>query len=121
MGRTLLEAEPAKVFSRRLQAFGLHLVHGQKDRLAAAQQQPRQLHVGAGELGAAVYDHDDGCSFRQRDLGLAEDLAGDQRLVIRYHAAGIDQPRAPSLPLDLTVDAVARDAGSSPRWSGASP
>ena len=43
----------------------------------------------------------------KRHLRLAKDLRRNQRLIIRNHAAGIDDPRLPAHPLDLAIDAVA--------------
>ncbi len=70
-----------------------------------------ELHVGRGELGAAIDDHDDGVGLFERDLRLPEDLAGDKGFVVGHDATGIDQTRLAALPLDLAVDAVAGDAG----------
>ncbi len=111
IGMTFLEAEAAEVLGGRVHLGRVDLVDGEEDGLAAAQQQARELHVGRGELGAAVDDHDDGVGFFERDLSLAENLAGDQGFVVGDDAAGVDQAGFAALPLDLAVDAVARDAG----------
>ncbi len=47
----------------------------------------------------------------ERDTRLAQDFAGDQRIVTLDDAAGIDQVEIPAAVLGLAVDAVPRNAG----------
>src|SRR5690349_14233154 len=104
------ETKPPEVLRAGQKLCGLHLVDRKKHRLAAAKQQPRQLHIGRSQLRSSVNDHHDNVSLIERNLSLPEDLARYQRLIIRNHAAGIDKPNVASSPLDLAVDAVARNA-----------
>ena len=110
-GEDVGEAEAAEVFGLGLQGFGVHLVDGEEDGLAAAEEEAGEFEVGRGELGAAVDDHDDGVGFFERDLGLAEDFGGDEGVVVGDDAAGVDDAGVAAHPLDLAVDAVAGDAG----------
>ncbi len=111
MARTLREAEAAEVFGLGLHGFGVHLVDGEEDGLAAAEEEAGEFEVGGGELGAAVDDHDDGVGFGEGGLGLAEDFGGDEGDVVGDDAAGVDDAGVAPDPLDLAVDAVAGDAG----------
>ena len=106
----LLEAESPEVLCAGLLLDVIDLVDREKDGFAASDEEAGELHVGRCELGAPVHDHHDGVGFFERDLGLAEDLAGNQGLVVGNDTARVDDARVASLPLDLAVDAVARDA-----------
>ncbi len=91
--------------------LGVNLIHGQKQRLAGADQLPGELNIGGRHLGAAIYHHDDGVGFLECDLGLAEDFRRDEIFVFGKNAAGIDDAQMASAPLRLAVETVARDAG----------
>ncbi len=111
MGEEVFEAEAAEVFGRRRDGFGVDFIDGEEHGFAGAQQEAREIDVGRGELGAAVYDHDDGVGFVESDLGLAVDFGGDEGGVVGDDAAGIDDAGDAAGPVDFTVDAVAGDAG----------
>ena len=110
-GEDGLEAEAAVVFGLSDELFGVDLVDGEHDGLAAAQQMPGEVEVGRGEFGAAVDDHDDDFGFVERDAGLAVDLGGNEGFVVGDDAAGVDDAGDAAVPADLAIDAVAGDAG----------
>ena len=77
--------------------------------LPAAQQQPRQLHIRRSQLRPPIHHHHNRVRLFQPNLRLPEDLRRNQRLIIRHHAARIDDPRLAPHPLNLAIDAVARN------------
>ncbi len=89
----IAEAEAAEVLCACIHRIGVHLVDGEKDGLAATQQQAGEFEIGRSKLGAPIDDHDDRVGFFERHLRLAEDLRWDQRLIVGNDAAGIDDAR----------------------------
>ena len=110
-GQDLANSQAAEVVDLRLQLGRVDLVDGKEDGLAAAQQQPRQLDVGAGDLGAPVDHHHHRVGLFQGDARLAKDLGGDQFLVLGDDAAGVDHGETAAVPLRVAVKTVAGDAG----------
>ena len=110
-GQQLLDAEAAKLLRVGLDVGRVHFVDRQQQRLAHANQLARQFDVGCGQFGAAIDHHHDGVGLLQRDLGLAENLGGDQRFVFGNDAAGIDHAQRPARPFGFAVETVAGDAG----------
>ncbi len=105
----LPEAQPTEVLRRRMHLRRIDLVHGEEHRLAAADQQPRQLHIRARQLRPPVHHHHNRVRFLKRHLRLPKDLTRNQCLIVRHHAARIDQPNLASRPLHLAIDPVARN------------
>ncbi len=103
------KAQRAKVLRARFQLRRIHLVHGEKQRLASALQQSRQLHIRRRQFRPPIHHHDNRVSLFQRHARLPEDLRRNQRLVIRHHTARVDNPHHAPGPLRLTIDAVARN------------
>jgi len=109
-GDKVLNAELAKVLRRGIELRRIDFVDGQKERLAGAQQQAREVKVGRGQLSAAIDHHHNGLGLFERNAGLPEDLRRNQRFVIGHDATRIHQARRAAGPANLAVDAVARDA-----------
>ena len=110
-GVDIANAELAEVLRRRSHGFAFHLVNGQEDGLAAANQQAHQVVVRAGQFGARVDHQDQRIGVFERDFGLVVDLGGDQFRVVGHNAARVHQAELPARPLVLAVDAVAGNAG----------
>ena len=104
-------SERMKFAEQRILLVGVHLVDGEKQRLAGARQQPRQFAIGPGNLGARIDDHDDRRRFFERDLGLAENFRRNEVLVVGNDAARIHHAKLVPQPFHLAIEAVARDAG----------
>ena len=100
-----------KVVRQTLLLGRVDLVDSQKQGLAAAKEQPCQLHIRRSELAAAIDEQDDGICFFQRHLCLAEDFRRNQLFLLRNDAAGIDRTQLPPPPLSVSVKPVAGDAG----------
>ena len=109
-GEDVAEAEAAEVFGGGGEGDGVDFVDGEEDGLAAAQQETGEGDVGRGQLGAAIYNHDDDGGFGEGDLGLEEDFGGDEFGVVGDDAAGVDEAGVGGLPLDEAIDAVAGDS-----------
>ena len=103
------EAKAAEVLRLHLHGLRVHLVDREEQGLPATHQQPGQLHIRRGQLGTAIDNHHNSVSFLERDLGLAEDLTGNQRLIIRNNATSIDNTGIPAHPLNLAIDPIPGD------------
>ena len=90
----IADAELAKVFGFQGHGLAFNFVHGQDERLAAAQQQAGQVIVGAGQLSARVHHHHHGVGGIERHFVLVIDLGGDQLRVVGNDAAGVDQAKS---------------------------
>jgi len=110
-GEDVAESKAAEVFGGGGEGDDVDLVDGEEDGLAAAQEETGEGDVGAGELGAAVDDHDDDLRLGEGGLGLEEDFGGDEFGVVGDDAAGVYQACVGSHPFDEAVDAVASNAG----------
>src|SRR5208282_3627059 len=100
-----------KFAEQRILLVGVHLVDGEKERLAGARQESRQLAIGPGDLGARIDDHDDGGGFFKRNLGLAEGFRRYEIFVVGNYAARIHNAKLMPTPFDLAIEAVAGNAG----------
>ena len=61
--------------------------------------------------GARIDDPDDRLRLFDSVRRLFEDVCRDDRLVVGHDSAGVDKTKRFGFPVDLTVIAVARDAG----------
>ncbi len=57
-----------KFSKQRILLVGVHLVDGEKKRLACPSQQPSQFAIGPRNLGARIDDHHYRCRFFERNL-----------------------------------------------------
>jgi hypothetical protein len=103
-------SERMKFAEQRILPVAVHLVDGEKQGLAGAGEQARQLAIGACDLGARINNHDNGRRFFERNFGLAEDLRRDEILVFGNNAARIHHSKLVSEPFDFAIEAVSRDA-----------
>src|SRR5208337_502382 len=103
-----------KFAKQRILLVGVHLVDGEKERLAGARQQSSQLAVGSRDLGSRIHHHDDGRRLFERDLGLTEDLRRYEIFVVGNDTARIHDAKLVPAPFGLAIQAVASDAGLVP-------
>ena len=92
-------------------AGGVHLVDGQNDGLAAAQQHSRHLLICGGESRADIAEEDDDGGVLNGDLRLLAHEVQNLAVAPGLDAAGIDKGELPAAPVALAVDAVPGDAG----------
>ncbi len=104
------KTQPPEVLCLHPHLRRIHLVHRQKAWLSPAQKQPRQLQIRRCQLRPPIDHHDNRIRLLKRHLRLPEDLTGNQRLIIRHHAARIHNPHIPPAPLHLPVDPVPRNS-----------
>jgi len=100
-----------KFTKQRILFVRIHLVDRKKERLAGTRQQTGQFAIGARDLGAGVDHHNDGRRFFERNLGLTKDFRRYEVFVVRNDAARIDYSKLMPEPFDLSIKAIARDAG----------
>ena len=91
-------------------AWGIHLVHDQRKRLAGAAQKRGQLLIARHQVLATVHHQQKPRRFLHRHLGVTKDFRGNQLLVARHHTAGIDHLEIFPVPFGLTVQTVAGHA-----------
>src|SRR5258708_3363134 len=101
--------EHMKLVEQSILPVRVHLVDRQKERLASACQQSRQLAIRTSDLSASIDDHDNRRRFVKRDLGLAEYLRRYEIFVVGNDAARTHHSKLVPEPLDLAVEAVARN------------
>jgi len=113
LGRKRRELEPelVKLSGLILDLLRLALVCRDENRLPDVPQVNRNLLIERRHASTRVNDPDDGLRFVDRESGLLENVSGDDRLVVRYDAACVDELEPLGFPLDLTVYPIARDTG----------
>ena len=92
-------------------AGGVHLVDGQDDGLAGAQQHRGHLLVRRGKARADVAEEDNDGGVLNGDLRLLAHEIQNLAVAPGLDAAGIDEGELPAAPVALAVDAVPGDAG----------
>ena len=97
-GKTFADAELAKILGFVGERVGLDLVDGEKQRLASALEQEREVVVGPRQLGAHVHHHHQRVGLFERHLGLFENLGGNEFGIVGHNAARVHEPVAAAPP-----------------------
>src|SRR5207302_10010431 len=109
-GKDSLDAEATKILGHGFELRSIYFVHDQQHRLAAANEQSREVNVRCGQLSAAVHHHSDNCRFFESNSRLSVNLCGDRLCIIGKDAAGIDNLNLTPIPMRLPIETVSRDA-----------
>ena len=105
------EAERVKLIDLRIHAArAVAFVDGQNDGLFGLFEHRRDFAVGSRQADRYVHDHDDDRRGLDRNLSLTAHEFQHLAVCARLNAAGIDEREAPSVPVALAVDPVARHA-----------
>ena len=91
-------------------ADGVALVHGETDRLAAAQQHIGDVLIGGGHAGLHIRDHDDHVGGGNGQLGLTAHELQHLAVGVRLDAACIHELEFAAVPVTVAVNAVAGHA-----------
>src|SRR5436190_23659519 len=103
----MFEAHLVEFVSQAAACRAVDFVYRQGYGLAQAAQHLREVAIGARELAAAVDQKDDLIGSLESEAGLAQNLAGDQFIVIGDDSAGIDQLKSAAAVVAHSVDTVA--------------
>ncbi len=98
-----------KLVKQSILLVRVHLVDSEKERLASARQQSRQLAIRTSDLSASIDHHYDGRRFFERNLGLTKNLGRHEIFVVGNDAARIDHPKLVPEPFHLPIEPVASD------------
>ncbi len=94
----ILDAELPKILGFAGERIGLHFIDREKQWLAAALQQARQVVVGPRQFGAHVHHHHQRVGFFERHLRLRENLCCDKFGIVGHNAAHIHHAVASAPP-----------------------
>ncbi len=85
------EAHLPELSGEGLAHGGIDLVDDEGDGLAELTEQAGKVAIGTGDFGATIDEVNNLVGFFEGDAGLAEDLAGDELLIVGHDAAGVDE------------------------------
>src|SRR5581483_2609946 len=102
-------AKAPEIFGESLLLFGIYLINGEKNRLAAANQETGKIDVGSRQFAPRINHEYDRVSLCECNLRLADNCRRNKVWVVRNDAPGVDNSKIVTTPVSFAVKTIASD------------